>query len=243
MQREIVAFRKDGASLRVRLTTVPFSPGTDGAFVFFQTEDISAQKDAEERCRSLFDHNPSPVVAVSPDGTILDINPAALTIAGFTRAEVLGAPFHNFIHPGDQRRSLANFGRTIASDSMIFEIRAYHRDGTIHYYDAIDILRELKETGIWIAIDDFGTRHSAFSYLRRFAIDIMKIDQTFIDGIGEEADDEIIVKPFIAMGHSLGLVVVAEGVETQAQFAFLSEQRCDRVQGFCVAFPMDAEAT
>lgn len=86
MQGDIVAFRKDGASLRVRLTTVPVSPGTDGALIFFQTEDISGQKDAEERFRSLFDHNPSAVLAVSPDGTILDINLAALTIGGFTRA-------------------------------------------------------------------------------------------------------------------------------------------------------------
>ena len=106
---------------------------------------------------------------------------------------------------------------------------------------AIQVVRELKSRGVRIVVDDFGTGHSAFSYLRRFDVDVMKIDRTFIDGICKEADDEIIVKTLIAMGHNLGLIVVAEGVETEAQYAFLAEHRCDRIQGFCVEFPLDAE--
>jgi predicted signal transduction protein with EAL and GGDEF domain len=107
---------------------------------------------------------------------------------------------------------------------------------------AIQTVRELKRSGAKIAVDDFGTGHSSLSYLRRFDVDIIKIDRSFIAGIGLERNDETIVKTLIAMGHSLGLVVVAEGVETRAQYDFLRAHGCDRVQGFYISAGLEPKA-
>jgi EAL domain-containing protein (putative c-di-GMP-specific phosphodiesterase class I) len=107
---------------------------------------------------------------------------------------------------------------------------------------AVDALKQLKGIGLKIAVDDFGTGHSSLAYLRRFDVDYIKIDRSFVAGIGTESSDETIVKAIIAMGHSLGLTIVAEGVETPEQYAFLRAHRCDRVQGYLFSRPIDAEA-
>jgi EAL domain-containing protein (putative c-di-GMP-specific phosphodiesterase class I) len=77
------------------------------------------------------------------------------------------------------------------------------------------------------------------SYLRRFEVDHLKIDRSFVAGIGAESSDETIVKAIIAMGHSLGLTVVAEGVENFEQYEFLRTHGCDRVQGYFISKPVD----
>jgi len=105
---------------------------------------------------------------------------------------------------------------------------------------SIETVGQLKRIGATIAVDDFGTGHSSLSYLRRFDVDHLKIDRSFVAGIGTEPSDETIVKAIIAMGHSLGLVVVAEGVENRQQFEFLRAHGCDRVQGYLFSAPVDA---
>jgi len=105
----------------------------------------------------------------------------------------------------------------------------------------VGIVRDLKASGIRTAVDDFGTGYSSLAYLRRFALDALKIDGSFIVGVGHEAFDETIVKTVIGMAHGLGLEVVAEGVETLGQLSFLSENDCDTVQGYAVAPPLPAE--
>ena len=104
----------------------------------------------------------------------------------------------------------------------------------------VGIVRDLKALGIRIAVDDFGTGYSSLAYLRRFALDVLKIDGSFVIGVGHEVFDETIVKTVIGMAHSLGLEVVAEGVETPSQLAFLTEHSCDIVQGYAVAPPLPA---
>jgi diguanylate cyclase (GGDEF)-like protein/PAS domain S-box-containing protein len=104
----------------------------------------------------------------------------------------------------------------------------------------VAIVRDLKAAGIRIAVDDFGTGYSSLAYLRRFALDVLKIDGSFVIGVGHEAFDETIVKTVIGMAHSLGLEVVAEGVETVSQLAFLTEHGCDIVQGYTIAPPLPA---
>ncbi|MFN2449859.1 MAG: EAL domain-containing protein [Candidatus Baltobacteraceae bacterium] len=106
---------------------------------------------------------------------------------------------------------------------------------------AIGTIRKLKETGIRISVDDFGTGHSSLNYLRRFEIDEIKIDRSFVAGIGHQLSDETIVKAILAMGRSLGLCIVAEGVETAAQYEFLRAAGCERVQGFYFSRPLDGE--
>jgi len=106
----------------------------------------------------------------------------------------------------------------------------------------IDTLRTLKNVGVMIAIDDFGTGYSNLSYLKRFPIDTIKIDQTFIRDIVTDTDDAVIVRAIIAMAHQLKLDVVAEGVETEAQAAFLRRNQIDLVQGFLFSPALDATA-
>lgn len=106
---------------------------------------------------------------------------------------------------------------------------------------ALEIVRQLKRSGVRIALDDFGTGYSSLSYLRRFEVDTLKIDRSFVNGIGVQPNDETIVKTIVAMGHSLGLDVVAEGVETAGQYAFLQAQGCERAQGYYLSPPLAAD--
>jgi EAL domain-containing protein (putative c-di-GMP-specific phosphodiesterase class I) len=103
-----------------------------------------------------------------------------------------------------------------------------------------EVLDRLKVLGVRIAIDDFGTGYSSFSYLRRFPVDILKIDRSFIQGLGADPDADAIVESLIHLGHTLGLEVVAEGVETQAQLDALSRHRCDLAQGYLIAKALPA---
>ncbi|HEV3152938.1 MAG TPA: EAL domain-containing protein [Candidatus Baltobacteraceae bacterium] len=107
---------------------------------------------------------------------------------------------------------------------------------------AVDTVRKIKRLGAHIGVDDFGTGHSSLNYLRKFEIDHLKIDRSFIAGIGREPSDETIVRAMIAMGHSLGLKIVAEGVETQSQLTLLRQYGCDRAQGYLFSRPLDSAA-
>jgi diguanylate cyclase (GGDEF)-like protein/PAS domain S-box-containing protein len=103
------------------------------------------------------------------------------------------------------------------------------------------ILNALKATGVQVAIDDFGTGYSSLSYLTRFPIDTLKIDQSFVHQIATSEGDTSIVTAIISMGHSLHMRVVAEGVETQEDAAFLRAQHCDEAQGYYFSRPVAAE--
>lgn len=106
---------------------------------------------------------------------------------------------------------------------------------------AIGLFRQVRSMGVSIALDDFGTGYSSLSHLRRFPLDILKIDQAFISDVGSQNEDGAIVRAIITMAHELGMKVVAEGVETQAQYQFLEQERCDIVQGYLISRPVTAE--
>jgi diguanylate cyclase (GGDEF)-like protein/PAS domain S-box-containing protein len=106
---------------------------------------------------------------------------------------------------------------------------------------ALNILSAFHDMGIRIAIDDFGTGYSSLSYLKRFPLDVLKIDRSFVADIPGDADDAAIVETIIAMAHRLNLHVIAEGVETEEQVGFLLEHGCDHVQGYFYGRPMPAE--
>ena len=100
---------------------------------------------------------------------------------------------------------------------------------------------KLKQLGVSIAIDDFGTGYSSLAYLKRFAVDRLKIDRSFISDIPGDKDHKAIVAAVVALSHALGLKVVAEGVENEAQMEFLQTCRCDYLQGFLAGRPVDAD--
>jgi diguanylate cyclase (GGDEF)-like protein/PAS domain S-box-containing protein len=106
---------------------------------------------------------------------------------------------------------------------------------------SVTVLRELKEMGVQLVLDDFGTGYSSLSYLKRFPIDTLKIDQSFVRDLTTDADDASIVRAVIGMGESLRMLVVAEGVETREQLAFLREHACPEGQGFYFSHPVVAE--
>ncbi len=104
------------------------------------------------------------------------------------------------------------------------------------------MLAEIKAMGVSIAVDDFGTGYSSLSYLKRFPIDTIKIDKSFVGEISSNPDDAAICQSIIAMGHSLRLKVIAEGVETDSQLGFLEQQHCDVVQGYLFSRAVPAQA-
>ena len=104
----------------------------------------------------------------------------------------------------------------------------------------INTLLELKRLGVAISLDDFGTGYSSLNYLKRFPIDRVKLDQSFVRDMTRNSEDAAIVRAVISMAHTLKLVVVAEGVETEEQLAFLRQHRCDEIQGFLFSPPVEA---
>jgi diguanylate cyclase (GGDEF)-like protein len=103
-------------------------------------------------------------------------------------------------------------------------------------------LENLRAVGVTLSLDDFGTGYSSLSYLKRFRFDLLKIDRGFVAGLPDNAEDVLLVKAILAMAKGLDLKVIAEGVETREQLAFLTAQGCDLAQGFFFARPMDHAA-
>jgi predicted signal transduction protein with EAL and GGDEF domain len=115
--------------------------------------------------------------------------------------------------------------------------------GLIENHDSVMVLlNSLRTQGVHLAIDDFGTGFSSLAYLKHFPLNVLKIDKSFIDDIPNLQDDMEITATIIAMGHILGFKVLAEGVETPEQLAFLREKNCDLYQGYIKSPPLPAEA-
>lgn len=102
----------------------------------------------------------------------------------------------------------------------------------------IQNLQGLKQLGITVSVDDFGTGYSSLSYLKHFAFDILKIDRSFIQNINQDVKQQAIVKAMILMAHQLDLIVIAEGVETEAELNFLQENNCNAAQGYFISKPL-----
>lgn len=114
----------------------------------------------------------------------------------------------------------------ITEDTLETDLRAAAR-----------VLLELRQRGVRIALDDFGTGRASLSHLRRFPFDYLKIDRSFVAGIGKVPNDEKLIQAIIPLAHALSMKVIAEGVETEAQRAFLETEGCDYIQGFLVGRP------
>jgi diguanylate cyclase (GGDEF)-like protein/PAS domain S-box-containing protein len=106
---------------------------------------------------------------------------------------------------------------------------------------AVASLRRLKDIGVNISLDDFGTGYSSLSYLKRFPIDVLKIDKSFVDDVTTNSDDAAIALSVISLAHNLNMRVIAEGVETREQVQFLTERGCDEMQGYFFSRPLNAD--
>ena len=109
------------------------------------------------------------------------------------------------------------------------------------YEYVVRALKKLKANGVRIALDDFGTGHSSFLYLKNFAVDELKIDREFIKNLAVGSKEEMILESIIQLAIKLGLVVTAEGVETEAQAEILTRLGCEQLQGFLLGLPVDEQ--
>ncbi len=149
---------------------------------------------------------------------------------------VSASQFNQRALPGRVSRALRE--SHLAPNFLMLEIT---ESVLMHDTDAtLNTLQILKKMGLRIAIDDFGTGYSSMSYLKQYPVDVLKIDQSFVSGIGRDARDVAIIRAIIDLGRSLGLTVLAEGVETAAQAGFLRAYGCDCVQGFFFSTPIPA---
>jgi EAL domain-containing protein (putative c-di-GMP-specific phosphodiesterase class I) len=114
------------------------------------------------------------------------------------------------------------------------------------FIDAFEVntlaLQRIEDLGVGLSIDDFGTGYSSLSYLKRLPAGLIKVDRAFVRGLGEDAEDTAIVRMVIDLAHTLGMKVVAEGVESEGQAALLEKMGCDMAQGFHFARPLPPEA-
>jgi EAL domain-containing protein (putative c-di-GMP-specific phosphodiesterase class I) len=125
---------------------------------------------------------------------------------------------------------------------LVLEITESMIMGDVEYN--VDVLRRLKELGVWIAVDDFGTGYSNLGYLKRFPVDMLKLDKSFVSGLGENPEDTAIVEAVLRLGRALGMETVAEGIETAGQLDGLRDLECELGQGYYFSRPLPAyEAT
>ncbi len=141
----------------------------------------------------------------------------------------------------DLARAIERQTREAGLDPRVLEIEV--TEGTVMKEPErmAEILARIKAMGVSVAIDDFGTGYSSLAYLKRFPIDRLKVDRSFISGLPADSEDAAITRSIIAMAHSLRLKVIAEGVETEAQLEFLREHGCDEMQGYLRGRPMPVE--
>ncbi|HLF11173.1 MAG TPA: EAL domain-containing protein, partial [Gammaproteobacteria bacterium] len=140
---------------------------------------------------------------------------------------------------------LRDIGDVLAETGMAPELLELEITEGVVMHDvdqAVKKLNAIKEMGIRLAIDDFGTGYSSLAQLKRFPIDTLKVDRSFIRDIPKDSEDEAITEAIIAMGRTLGVTVVAEGVETSEQEAFLRSRACDEMQGFYFSKPSHPDA-
>ncbi|HWS40785.1 MAG TPA: GGDEF domain-containing phosphodiesterase, partial [Arenimonas sp.] len=110
-----------------------------------------------------------------------------------------------------------------------------------HHAQPLSNLWGLKDLGVTLSLDDFGTGYSSLSYLKQLPIDTLKIDRSFVGELGPNANDNTLVQTIIALGHSLGMIMIAEGIETEEQLHMLRQFGCDEIQGYWLARPMPAK--
>ena len=141
----------------------------------------------------------------------------------------------------DLLQTISQILREICVDPRYLELEITESTVMQNDEEAGRTLRGLASLGVRLSIDDFGTGYSSLSSLKRFTLDTLKIDRSFVKDLSHDADDRAIISAIIGMAHTLGLRVVAEGLDTEEQMAFLKEQGCDELQGFLFSRPLPVD--
>jgi diguanylate cyclase (GGDEF)-like protein/PAS domain S-box-containing protein len=174
------------------------------------------------------------------------LNAVCAQINAWLRAGVKPVPIavnlsaRQFLQP-DLGSSIRRVLETHAVDPALIELEITESSLMVNAQEASRTLEYIKALGVALSIDDFGTGYSSLSYLKRFSINALKVDRSFVRDITTDVNDAAITLAVISMAHSLGLKVVAEGVETEQQLAFLAEHGCDQIQGYYFSKPLVAE--
>jgi EAL domain-containing protein (putative c-di-GMP-specific phosphodiesterase class I) len=159
----------------------------------------------------------------------------ALLPDGFTLAVNLSARQVGQEDIAERVRAIVERSGPTAARRICLEIT----ESVLMHESSAQVMNDLKALGVRLSIDDFGTGYSSLGYLKRFPVDSVKVDRSFVDGLGIEGEDSAIVAAVVSLGHALGLSVVAEGVETSGQLHALLDLGCDRGQGYWFSGPRD----
>jgi diguanylate cyclase (GGDEF)-like protein/PAS domain S-box-containing protein len=138
---------------------------------------------------------------------------------------------------------VAMVGRTLAEtglEAACLDLELTESQVMADVDQALSVMQRLKALGVTLSLDDFGTGYSSLSYLKRFPIDVLKIDKSFVRNLPLDPDDAVIARSIISLAQSLQLQVIAEGVETREQFDYLRQHRCDQIQGYFFSRPLAA---
>ncbi len=166
--------------------------------------------------RSLVEHVTDIISVLDADGRFRYVSPAVEPVLGLRPDELTGSDALDAVHPDDQPALVA----TLAS---------------------LETLKALKRLGVLLALDDFGTGYSSLNYLRRFPVDTLKIDRSFVQELGSNASSLAIVRAVVSLAHALEMDVTAEGFETSTQLARLRDAYCDHGQGYYFSKPLPVE--
>ena len=148
----------------------------------------------------------------------------------------------NQLHHGDLYRTIRDILAETGFPATSLELELTESILMQREKEVLETLSQIRSAGVVIGIDDFGTGYSSLAYLKSFPLDVLKIDRGFVADIEYDADDRAITATIIAMAHTLGMQVVAEGVENEAQLTFLKTLQCDIYQGYLISKPLPADA-
>jgi diguanylate cyclase (GGDEF)-like protein/PAS domain S-box-containing protein len=161
--------------------------------------------------------------------------------AGYTPIRVSVNVSNSFFHGASLTSAIARVLEETKLDPAYLELELMESITMRHVETSITMLRELRAMGVRLSIDDFGTGYSSLSYLQRFPLNMLKIDQSFVQGATRNVANASITRAIISLAHGMNLSVLAEGVETKEQLELLRQQECDQVQGHIFGWPMPGE--
>ena len=240
--------RRDGSAIELSVSTAPVfdEAGTVVGIIAISFEvtelkravtELADRRRSEHQLAAIVSASGDAIISVSLDGGLTSWNAGAEAMFGFEAAGLSVSV--NLSGRQFTQQDLTAVVTNILEDTgleparLILEITE-----SVLLGDAGTTLLALKALGVGLSIDDFGTGYSSLSYLKRFPVDILKIDKSFVDGLGNHQSDAAIV----ALAHGLGLTTIAEGVETATQLEVLTALGCDKVQGYFFSQPQPGYA-